>query len=121
MTMKKIINQGARHCFGLLLLLVLSGCVAGQASFKKGNQALEQQSYDQAVMNYLAAVESDPSSHQYRLNLNNARNKAALEHKQKGDEFIARQQYLNALQEYQLATELDGSLDVASDGLRTAR
>ncbi len=121
MAMKKIINQSMLFFFSLLLLLVLSGCVAGQASFDKGNQALEQQNYDQAVMDYLAAVESNPGSHQYRLNLNSARNKAALEHKGKGDDFIAQQQYLKALQEYQLATELDGALFAAFDGLKIAR
>ncbi|MDX2495744.1 MAG: hypothetical protein QNK27_12345, partial [Desulfuromusa sp.] len=121
-TMRKIIgNSWMRFSLLLLLLLLLSGCVAGQASFTKGNQALEQQSYDQAVIEYLTAVESNPASHEYRLKLNSARNKAAFEHKSKGDSFVAQQQYLNALQEYQLATELDGSMYAAFDGLKTAR
>jgi general secretion pathway protein D len=121
MAIKRIFNHSALRFFNLLLLLFLSGCVAGQASFTKGNLALEQQSYDQAVMEYLAAVESNPTSQEYRLNLNRARNKAALEHKSKGDAFVAQQQYLSALQEYQLATELDGSLYAAFDGQKLAR
>ena len=121
MTMRKMIgNLFVRFSSLLLLLLFLSGCVAGQASFSKGNQALEQQSYDQAVIEFLSAVESNPASHEYRLKLIHARSKAALDHKTKGDHFIAQQQYLNALQEYQLATELDGSIYAAFDGLATA-
>ncbi|NOQ52101.1 MAG: hypothetical protein GQ578_07815, partial [Desulfuromonadaceae bacterium] len=42
MTMRKMIgNLFVRFSSLLLLLLLLSGCVAGQASFSKGNQALE--------------------------------------------------------------------------------
>ncbi len=122
MTRRKMIgNLFVRFSSLLLLLLLLSGCVAGQASFSKGNQALEQQSYDQAVIEFLSAVESNPASHEYRLKLNHARSKAALDHKTKGDHFIDQQQYLNALQEYQLATELDSSIYAAFDGLETAR
>ena len=121
MTMHKIIGNGLMRFFSLLvLLLLLSGCVAGQASFKKGNQALEQQNYDQAVIEYLTAIESNPTSHEYRLKLNTAQYKAALEHKEKGDNFVVQQQYQNALQEYQLAIELDGSMYTASDGLKLA-
>ena len=104
-----------------LLLLLLSGCVAGQASFTKGNQALETQNYDQAVIEYLAAVESNPTNHEYRLKLDQTRNRAALEHKMKGDTLIAQEKFANALQEYQLATDLDGSLYAAFDGLEQAR
>ena len=122
MTMEMIFDKCTLRFPGLLLVLVLlSGCVAGQASLTKGNQAFEQQSYDQAVIEYLSAVESSPANHEYRLKLNNARSKAAFDHKIKGDHFIAQQQYLNALQEYQLATELDGSMYTAFDSLAMAR
>ncbi len=107
--------------FSLLLLLLLGGCVAGKASFDKGNKALNTQSYDQAVMEFLAAVESDPANHEYRLKLNNSRNRAAFLHKTKGDNLVAQQQYVQALEEYQLATELDSSMYSAFDGLKFAR
>ncbi|MCW8859492.1 MAG: secretin and TonB N-terminal domain-containing protein, partial [Deltaproteobacteria bacterium] len=118
---KMIGNHLVRFASPLLLLLFLSGCIAGQASFTKGNQALETQNYDQAVIEYLAAVESNPANHEYRLKLDQTRSRAALEHKIKGDAFIAQQQFVKALQEYQLATDLDGSLYTAFDGLERAR
>ncbi|MCK5826855.1 MAG: hypothetical protein KAG93_07460, partial [Desulfuromusa sp.] len=104
-----------------LILLLLSGCAAGQSSFTVGNQEFERQNYDQAVIEYLAAVESDPANPTYRIRLAEARNNAALYHKDRGDEFIDQEQYLGALQEYQLATELDGSIYTAFDGLKIAR
>ncbi|MEA3545250.1 MAG: secretin N-terminal domain-containing protein [Thermodesulfobacteriota bacterium] len=104
----------------LLCFLLLSGCVAGQTAVSKGSLALEQQNYDQAVIEFLAAVESNPASHEYRLQLSNARTKAAFEHKEKGDKFVIQQQYQNALQEYRLATELDSSSYTAFDGLKIA-
>lgn len=116
-----ISNHLVRFTRPFLLLLLLSGCVAGQASFTKGNQALETQNYDQAVIEYLAAVESNPTNHEYRLKLDQTRNRAALEHKIKGDTLITHEQFANALQEYQLATDLDGSLYAAFDGLERAR
>ncbi len=118
---KRIDNLLVRFASPLLLLLLLSGCVAGQAAFTKGNQALEAQNYDQAVIEYLDAVESNPAKHEFRLKLDQTRNKAALQHKNKGDDLLARGQLVNALQEYQLATDLDGSLYAAFDGLERAR
>jgi general secretion pathway protein D len=118
---KRIDNHLLRFTLPLLLLLLLPGCIAGQASFTKGNQALEAQDYDQAVIEYLDAVESNPAKHEYRLKLDQARNKAAIQHKIKGDALLAQGQLVNALQEYQLATDLDGSLYAAFDGLERAR
>lgn len=100
------------------ILMLLTGCVAGQTSFVKGNQALESQDFDQAVVEYLAAVESDPGNHEYRLKLNQSRNQAATLHKDKGDQFFSQAKYLEALQEYRFAADLDGSMFAAFDGLR---
>ena len=107
-------------CFASLLLL-LSSCVAGQSSFSNGDQAFEQQNYDQAVIEYLAAVEKNPSNPDYRIRLGDAKVKAAFYHKEKGDSFFDKQKYLNALQEYQLATDLDGSLYTAFDGMKISQ
>ena len=66
-----------------LLLLLLSGCATGQPSVDKGNLALEQKNYDQAVIEYLTAVEKSPSNPEYRLKLARAKNQAAYYHKNK--------------------------------------
>ncbi|MDX2478713.1 MAG: cohesin domain-containing protein [Desulfuromusa sp.] len=111
----------ALYISSLLLLLFLSACVAGQSSFTVGNQEFERKNYDQAVIEYLAAAESDPANTTYRIRLAEARNSAALYHKDRGDEFVDQKQYLSALQEYQLATELGGSIYTAFDGLKISR
>ena len=105
----------------LLLSFLLAGCVAGQKSFDRGAQAFEQEDYDQAVAELLTAVEKNPGEPQFRLKLNQARNRAALEHKKSGDDFFDHQHYRDAIREYQLASELDKSLFAATDGLESAR
>jgi len=118
--LQKLISHGFVFLC-LLLLLLLSGCIAGKTSFNNGNLALEKQNYDQAVIEYLAAVESAPTNHEYKMRLSSASSKAALDHKSKGDAFLNKQQYVQALQEYQLATELDSSIFVIFDSMELAR
>ncbi|MCK5826797.1 MAG: STN domain-containing protein, partial [Desulfuromusa sp.] len=120
MMIKKIAHNRAPVVL-LMVLLLFSGCAVGKTSFLKGNQALEQQNNDRAVIEFLAAVESNPSNHEYRMRLNDAKSKAALDHKRKGDHFFALQDYQSALQEYQLSTELNSSTYVAFDGLKKSR
>ena len=105
----------------LLFLLLLSGCVAGETSFLQGNRALESKNYDQAVMEYLHAVNENPKKSAYRLKLNQSRSKASQAHKQAGDRFFAAEQYLDALHEYQLAADLDGSIYSAYEGIRNSQ
>lgn len=105
----------------LLLLLLLSGCIAGEKSFLKGNEALEHKNYDQAVMEYLTAVTENPKKPVYQLRLDYSRNKAALVHNQKGDHYFSSEQYLAALNEYQWAADLDGSLYAAFEGIRNSQ
>ena len=119
--MAYLVGERCKFLACLFLLVLLTGCAAGQASFKRGNQAVERQNYDEAVMEYLAALDSDPGNHQYLLKLDHARNKAALAHKARGDEYFSRQQYQDAVQEYQLAGDLDGSLFTAVDGVQKSR
>ena len=117
--MNKIGNYHLRLLLSAFVaVLLLTGCIAGQSSFKKGNQAAEARNYDQAVFEYLAAVESDPGSSEYRMKLDQARNKAALVHKAAADALFGQKQYAAALQEYQLSAELDNSMFSAVDGLK---
>lgn len=104
-----------------LLLLLLTGCIAGQEEFKRGKKALQQKQYDVAVSELLDAVEKNPDAQEYRINLNRARSQAALDHKIKGDEYFAQDAYRQAIQEYELAFELDGTLFTAGDGLQKSR
>jgi len=102
-------------------LMLLSGCMAGQAAFNKGNAAMAQEDYDQAIVEYLAATDKNPGRQEYRLQLRAAVTKSAMAHKIAGDDLFAQQRYAEAYQEYRLAAELDGSLYVAIDRMRDAQ
>ena len=104
-----------------LLVILLCGCSAGLQSFKQGKLALEQENFDQAVSKFLAASEQNPTNRQYLLDLKYAKSKAALTHKKKGNDLYLRQFYVEALQEYQLAATMDGSLFTALDGANKCR
>lgn len=105
----------------LLLIVLLTGCVAGQDLFIQGKQALDAQDYDQAVVDFLAAVEQNPGKPEFRLNLIKARNLAAGFHQQAGDAHFKAGNYRDAILEYQLANDLDASLFEAADALRRTR
>ena len=103
-----------------LLLMLLAGCIAGHSDFSKGETALTDEHYDQAVASFLNAVQADPSSYAYRMKLQIAREKAGFQHKEEGDKFLAAKDYSRALEEYQLAVDLDGSLYAAAQGAEMA-
>ncbi len=119
----RLLPKGWPKSFGLLIVLafLLSACLAGKGSFVEGEKALEQKNYDQAVVSYLNALEEEPDNQQYKLRLGLARGYAGLEHKAWGDKFFANGNYREALEEYQLAVDLDGSYYVAADAAENAR
>lgn len=119
--MMKTANWFGRRICLLVIVVFLSGCIAGQSSFKEGNKALEEENFDQAVLQYLSAVEDNPNRSEYRMKLYYARHKGALAHKALADKYFEQQRYAQALQEYQLAVELDGGLFAASDGVRKSK
>ncbi len=117
-------KRNRSSCFIIIMcmaVLMLTGCAAGKASFDKGNLALDQGNYDEAVLEYLDALEKNPENSKYRLRLYQVSAKAAIFHKMQGDEYFSKKKYFDALNEYQLATELDGSLHAASDAKSLAR
>ncbi len=106
----------------LLAGLLLAGCAAvGQSDFRLGSEAYQRQDYDQAVLSFFAAVESDPANQQFRLNLKQAMSKSSMVHKKKGDELFAAEQYREALQEYQVAAELDRTAFAVQDNIVATR
>ncbi len=119
--MVRIKKLSERGLLLFALLGLLSGCIAGQSSFNDGNKALSHEKYDQAVIEYLSAVEGNPKKNEYRLKLYYAKNKAALVHKRKGDKNLELERFADALQEYQLSVDLDGSLFAAVEGVRKSK
>lgn len=105
----------------LLAVSMLFGCAAGRSAYVKGEKALLQGSFDQAVASLLTAVEKDPQNAEYRLKLNYARDKASKAHKDWADAFFEQDNYPRAQEEYQLAVDLDGSNFIAAEGLERAQ
>jgi len=67
----------------LLLLALLTAVVAGcaaNASFRKAESAAESGHWDDAVLQYLNAVENDPGNIKYRAALLRAKIKASQAH-----------------------------------------
>ena len=106
---------------GLLLAGVfIGGCVAGTEEFNNGALALKNHQYDQAVAEFQTAVEKNPDNYEYRLRLINARDKASHFHKELGDEYFEKKNYVYAQKEFQDAIEMNSSNYVASSRMQQA-
>ena len=97
----------------LASVLLLSGCVAGQA-FRKGNAAAKHGDYDQAVAYYKAAAQAAPGNPNFAIAEARARQTASRLHLEKAHAFEADGQLEAAKGEYQLAAEYDPSNRLAA-------
>lgn len=103
------------------LLLGLLGCAGtGSSLFRKGEDLFSAGDYDQAAAVYAEAVTKNPDKAEYRMRLAVARHKASVAHARKAEESMDRQDYRGALREYQLASNLDGSIETNFAGARKA-
>jgi len=100
------------------LLLSLVGCANGSSSFKKGEKFLAAGDFDSAVMAYAEAADKKPSKAEYKVRLLKARHRAAIFHEKNADELLGNQSYEAALNEYRLASGLDGSIETNFDKAR---
>ncbi len=104
-----------------MLLLTLCGCAgAGSSSFNRGEKLYIVGDYDQAVMAFAEAAEKNPRKAEYRMRLQVARHRAALLHVKQASILMKQQNYQAALDEYRLATGLDGSIESGSAGVQRA-
>ena len=70
----------------ILLVLLLSGCSAGQRSYSSGIEAMQEQNYDLAVAELSQALQADPGNVEFQARLAAARGRAAWYHlEKKGD------------------------------------
>lgn len=113
-----IVSWPGRCACLLLIILLMNGCIAGTGEFERGAQALQNDQYDQAVIELMAAVEKNPDNYEYRLALINARDEASRFHKQLGDDYFGQKNYLFAQNEYQNALDMNSSNFVASSKLQ---
>jgi len=103
----------------LFLLLLIAGCAGtGPAAFNDGLKYFEAGDYDNAVAAYTQAVEISPGNPEYRMRLNFARARAAVVHKERADELFAAGNYQNALNEYQIASRFDATIETTHENIR---
>jgi general secretion pathway protein D len=87
------------------LAAVLSGCAS--SPFQLGKKAELRQDFDQAVVEYTAAVRKDPKSSNARQGLERAKLRAASDHFYRGRRLGGLGKLEQALLEYQVAFELN--------------
>ncbi|MDX1410731.1 MAG: tetratricopeptide repeat protein, partial [Nitrospirales bacterium] len=89
---------------GLLCLLMTSCSIA---EIDKGDELAEQGNWDGAVALYNEGFKQEPFNDEIQKKLENAKERAALGHYQKGKKWLEASEIPEALQEFQLATGLD--------------
>ena len=105
------------------MILAALGCATSSA-FRAGEKAERLGDFDRATLEYSKAVKEKPESLDARLALQRARRRSAEEHLTQGRRMAARGLYKDALDEYQLALDLDGSqtgLVEEMEGVRRSR
>ncbi|HSN88475.1 MAG TPA: secretin N-terminal domain-containing protein, partial [Thermoanaerobaculia bacterium] len=107
----------------LILLLVLgplAGC-ASHRSYRQAEIAAQLGKWDEAVLEYIKALEEDPGNISYRAALMRAKIRASQDHFEKGKEFEKAGAVERALVEYQQAVQLDPTNQYAQAQLENVR
>ena len=90
----------------LLALVSFAGC-ASSGALRAGEQAERVQDYDRAVVEYTKLLRERPDDANARFALDRARLRAAQEHFARGRQLAATERYVDAVVEFQLASELN--------------
>ncbi len=107
-----------------LVPCLLVAAVAGCSSFRSSRQAevaAREGKWDEAVLQYIKALESDPDNIGYQAALLRAKIKASQDHFEKGKHFQAAGVIERALIEYEQAVQLDPTNQYAKAELDHAR
>jgi general secretion pathway protein D len=94
---------------GLSAIVTLSLGCATSTAFRAGEKAERLGDWDRATLEYSKALREKPESLDARLALQRAKRRSAETHISQGRRLAARGLYKDALEEYQLALDLDGS------------
>ena len=92
----------------LIVAVFASGCAASRA-FRRGQEAVRIADWDAAVAHFTTAVQENPDSAEYKINLRRAQEEAARMHIEKGRELEKQEQLEGALAEYRRAVDLVGT------------
>jgi general secretion pathway protein D len=97
-----------RRFAAVVAALALAAC-ASSSAFRAGEQAERRQDYDQAILQYSKALQLDPANLHYRQSLERVRLRASADHTTTARRLAARKLFKQALEEYQLAFDLNPS------------
>jgi general secretion pathway protein D len=93
----------------LIAIALLSGCSAGTRAFSKGEDFESQGKFEEAMYSYAEAFRNDPVSNEYRVRFLSVREKAATQRYNHGVELAEKNNYIEAVSEFQAAAGLDPS------------
>lgn len=97
----------------VLLTVLVSGCAAGRA-FRKGRDAARSGDWDGAVTHFTTAVQANPDSAEYKIELERAMQNAGREHLSRARDLEQSDQLDAALLEYRAAVKMDPSNRLAA-------
>jgi general secretion pathway protein D len=129
MEMKKTMRDHAPRSLALLpvlalatilAMLAITGC-SSYGAYRKASIAEQTGNWDEAVLQYIKALENDPGNITYQAALLRAKTKDSQVHFERGKQFRASGVIERALVEYQQAVELDPSNQYARAELEHAR
>ncbi len=103
-----------------LLVLGFTACAA-KTAFKKGTDEAKQGNWDAAVIHYTRATRENPDSIEYRMALQRALSESARAHLTEGRKKLAAEDLEGAIEEMQLAVDLDPTNKYALDELTEVR
>ena len=113
-------RRTVRTLLALSLLAVSAGCAAHRHS-RQAEIAGQVGNWDEAVLQYMQALEKDPASNRYQAALLRARIKASQAHFEKAKEYRAARVLERALVELQQAVQLDPTNQYAEAELASLR
>ena len=100
-------GRKGRLAVTLLALVIAAGACTGYRNYRRAQLAEEQGDWDQAVLQYLALLDRDPSNLTYRSGLLRTKFKASQAHFEKAKEFHRAGALERAMLEYRQAVQLD--------------
>jgi len=92
----------------VLLAFLVTGCTASRA-FRHGQDAVHAADWESAVAYFTKAVQENPDSPEYKINLRRAQEELARQHVEKARQLEAQDQLDSALMEYRKSLELIGT------------
>ena len=118
-------RAGMAPWFALVALLILAlpqaYAAQGDAEYNAGLKAEAQQNYDEAFLQYQAAVQADPQNPQFIMAMERTRFQAALLHVDRGNKLQNQGNLEEAATEYEMAAAIDPASPVARQALQFVR